>query len=83
MRVPLLLIAMPMLLIGFFGVFVSPETVMQYVEQTPWLEPLRIRLATVVPMIVGNRSFGTVALSCVLILVLKQIGDYFDKPLRR
>ena len=81
MRVPLVILAIPILIVGVFGIFISPEAAMGYIEQTSWLSPLKVRLATIVPMIAGNRSLGAVAISCVLILMLKQLGDYFDKPL--
>jgi hypothetical protein len=81
MRVPLVILAIPILIVGVFGIFVSPDAAMRYVEQTTWLAPLKVRLAAIVPMIAGNRSLGAVAISCVLLLVLKQLGDYFDKPL--
>jgi hypothetical protein len=83
MRVPLVIAAIPMLIVGVFGVFVSTDTALRFINQTPWLAPMKIRLATVVPLIVGNRSFCAVALSCVLILILKQLSDYIDKPLDR
>jgi hypothetical protein len=83
MRVPLVILGIPILIVGVFGIFVSPDAAMRYVEQTTWLAPLKVRLATIVPMIAGNRSLGAVAISCVLLLVLKQLGDYFDKPLSK
>jgi hypothetical protein len=81
MRVPLVIIAIPILVVGIFGIFITPEAAMRYVEQTAWLAPIKVRLASVVPMVAGNRSLGAVAISCVLILMLKQLGDYFDRPL--
>jgi hypothetical protein len=81
MRVPLVILAIPILIVGVFGVFISPDTAMRYIEQTAWLAPVKVRLASIVPQIAGNRSLGAVAISCVLLLVLKQLGDYFDKPL--
>jgi uncharacterized protein YqgC (DUF456 family) len=81
MRVPLVLLAIPIFVVGVFGIFISPAAAMRYIEQTAWLAPMKVRLAAIVPMIAGNRSLGAVAISCVLLLVLKQMGDYFDKPL--
>ena len=81
MRIPLVIIAIPILIVGIFGMFITPEAAMRYVDQTIWLAPVKVRLASVVPMIAGNRSLGAVAISCVLILTLKQLGDYFDRPL--
>jgi hypothetical protein len=83
MRVPLVILAITILIVGVFGIFISPDTAMRYVEHTVWLAPLKVRLAAIVPQIAGNRSLGAVAISCVLLLVLKQLGDYFDKPLDR
>jgi hypothetical protein len=81
MRVPLVIIAIPILMVGIFGIFITPESAMRYVEQAAWLAPVKVRLASVVPMVAGNRSLGAVAISCVLLLMLKQLGDYFDRPL--
>jgi hypothetical protein len=81
MRVPLVILAIPILIVGVFGIFITPDAAMRYIEQTAWIAPVKVRLAAIVPMIAGNRSLGAVAISCVLILVLKQLGDYFDKPL--
>ena len=79
MRVPLAVVVIPLLLIGVFGIFVSPETVMRMVEGLPSYSPIKIRLASLVPWVFGNRSLGAVAMSCLLYIVLRQISDFFDK----
>ena len=81
MRIPLVIIAIPILIVGIFGIFITPDAAMGYLERAIWLAPIKVRLASVVPMVAGNRSLGAVAISCVLILMLKQLGDYFDRPL--
>ena len=81
MRIPLVIIAIPILIVGIFGIFITPDAAMSYLERAIWLAPIKVRLASVVPMVAGNRSLGAVAISCVLILMLKQLGDYFDRPL--
>lgn len=80
MRVPLVIVAIPLLLVGVFSIFVSPDAALRYLEQLEWVSPLRVQLASVVPFVAGNRSLGAVAISCLLYLVLKQASDYFDRP---
>ena len=79
MRVPLGLVTIPLVIIGVFGVFLSPATVVDYVEHLNFAAPLKVRLASIVPWVAGNRSLGAVAISCLVYLVLKQASDYFDK----
>jgi len=79
MRVPLAIVAIPLLLLGVFGIFVPPETAMRLVEGLPSYSPIKIRLAAMVPWVFGNRSLGAVAMSCLLYIALRQISDFFDK----
>jgi hypothetical protein len=79
MRVPLGILAIPLVIIVVFGVFISPDTLMRYVDQIPSLAPLKVRLASLAPLVVGNRSLGVIAIFALLLLILKQVGDYFDK----
>ena len=61
MRLPLVIIAIPILIVGIFGIFITPDAAMRYLEQAIWLAPIKVRLASVVPMVAGNRSLGAVA----------------------
>jgi hypothetical protein len=79
MRVPLAVVAIPLLILGVFGIFVSPDTAMQFLERLPSYAPIKIRLASMVPWVFGNRSLGAVAMSCLLYIVLRQVSDFFDK----
>jgi glucose uptake protein GlcU len=80
MRIPLGLVALPLLVIGLFGTVVSPDTVMQFIASHSLRDSLTIRLQSVVPYVVGNRSVGEIAITSFTLLVVKQCIDYFEKP---
>ena len=83
MRVPLVIVAIPLLLVGVFSIFVSPDAALRYLEEIRWFSPLKAQLASVVPWVAGNRSLGAVAISCLLYLVFRQASDYFDRPYKQ
>jgi hypothetical protein len=79
MRVPLGLLAVPLLVIAIAGTLGTPDAVSRLIEQLAGHAPLTVRLQSLVPYIVGNRSVGEIAVTCFTLLVVKQCIDYFEK----
>jgi hypothetical protein len=79
MRIPLGLLAIPVLVLGVCGSLVSPEPVIRFIDAMTHQTPLTMRLESFVPYVVGNRSVGEIAITCFTLLVLKQCMDYFEK----
>jgi hypothetical protein len=79
MRIPLAIVAVPVLVLAAFGTVVSPDTAFRFIEDLPLRAPLTIRLQSLVPYVVGNRSVADIAIMCFTLLAVKQCIDYFEK----
>ena len=79
MRIPLSLVAMPVLVLAVAGSIGSPDAVIQLIERFAGSAPIIVRLQSIVPYVVGNRSVGEIAITCFTLLVVKQCIDYFEK----
>ena len=79
MRIPLSLVAMPVLVLAVAGSIGSPDAVIQLIERFAGSAPITVRLQSIVPYVVGNRSVGEIAITCFTLLVVKQCIDYFEK----
>ena len=79
MRVPLGIVAIPLLALAVFGTVVSPDTAFRFIEDLPIHAPLTIRLQSLVPYVVGNRSVAEISIMCFTLLAVKQCIDYFEK----
>ena len=79
MRIPLSLVAVPLLVIAVAGSVGSPDAVIQLIDRIIGSAPITVRLQSIVPWVVGNRSVGEIAITCFTLLVVKQCIDYFEK----
>jgi len=79
MRVPLGLLAVPVLVVAVAGTIGTPDAVSRLLEQIAGSAPLTVRLQSLVPYVVGNRSVGEIAVTCFTLLAVKQCIDYFEK----
>jgi hypothetical protein len=80
MRLPIGLLAVPVLIIAAAGTLGTPDAVTWLIEHLAGHAPVNAKLQSLVPYVVGNRSVGEIAVTCFTLLVLKQCIDYFEKP---
>jgi hypothetical protein len=79
MRIPLGIVAVPLLALAVFGIVVSPDSAFHFIEDLQLRAPMTIRLQSLVPYVVGNRSVAEIAIMCFTLLAVKQCIDYFEK----
>jgi hypothetical protein len=79
MRIPLALLAVPLLAIAVAGLMGSPEMANRLIDRLAIQAPLTIRLHSAATYVVGNRSVGEIAIMWFTLLAVKQCIDYFEK----
>lgn len=67
------------MVIAFAGTLGSPEAAIRLIEDLAGHPSLTVQLQSLVPFVVGNRSVGEIAATCLTLLVVKQCIDYFGK----
>lgn len=76
MRIPLGVVAVCVLALAICGELLSPATVVKLINAVPLQSDVTARVASFVPVIVGNQPVGEIALTCFTIIAVKYVIDY-------